>query len=63
MCTLATLNKFAILNIKEYTENNSESSNTFVWFISISLIAPVKCSKWNISPISYRAVQARQVYL
>jgi len=30
MCILATLNKFAILNIEEYTESDSESSNTSV---------------------------------
>jgi len=43
--TLTTFNKFTILNIEEYTENNSELSNTFVYFISISSTTPAKYSR------------------
>ena len=48
LCTLTTFNKFTILDIEEYTENNSEPFNTPVCFISISFITSAKYSRRDL---------------
>ena len=41
------LNKFTVLDIGEYTKNDSELSDISICFISTSSIVYVKCFKWE----------------
>lgn len=35
------LNKFSVLNVKEYTENNSELSNIYIYILPLQALWPI----------------------